>query len=345
MAVITTPITTAPRRATTTTTTVRSRVTAPTTTTSTTVRPLLVTTTTVRPVPTTSAPRVTIAPTTLAPRVTIAPTSSAPATTTTSTKPSPTTVTQALPTTTTVGSTTTSQVLTPSTQVDVSIAAPVSDLSQPVLIKDELPKAEPENPIVVQTGDETSWDVVTINRRVVQMRDNGNFRLSVTAVDDTGELTEVNTRGAIVVTHGHYLTVSGDGYRPGTEVVAWLFSTPRRLGTLRVTADGSFESRLLVDSTVEFGEHTAQVNGYTAVGDLRSLNLAVEVVDPSRIQPRVTEEVAIDSARRADSSRGAWSQSWLAVVGLGVGVVAGWLLSEIFRRYVLVGVRRRRNDD
>jgi len=229
--------------------------------------------------------------------------------------------------------------------VDVSIAAPVSDLSQPVLIKDELPKAEPENPIVVQTGDETSWDVVTINRRVVQMRDNGNFRLSVTAVDDTGELTEVNTRGAIVLTHGHYITVSGDGYRPGTEVVAWLFSTPRRLGTLRVAADGSFESRLLVDSTVEFGEHTAQVNGYTAAGDLRSLNLAVEVVDPVRIQPRVTEESAAEGVRRVDSSRGVWSRSWLAVVGLGVGVVAGWMLSEIFRRYVLVGVRRRRNDD
>ena len=229
--------------------------------------------------------------------------------------------------------------------MDVSIAAPVSDLSQPVLVKDELPKAEPDNPIVVQTGEETSWDVITINRRVVQMRDNGNFRLSVTAVDDTGELTEVNTRGAIVLSHGHYITVSGDGYRPGTEVVAWLFSTPRRLGTLRVAADGSFASRLLVDSTVEFGEHTAQVNGYTAAGDLRSMNLAVEVVDLVRVQPRVTEEVAAEGVRRADSSRGVWGQSWLAIMGLGVGVVAGWLLSEIFHRFALVGARRRRNDD
>ena len=75
------------------------------------------------------------------------------------------------------------------------------------------------------------------------------------------------------------------------------------------------------------------------------MKLATGVVEPSRIQPRVTEEVAVDSARRADSSFAAWGQSWLAVVGLGVGVVAGWLLSEIFRRYVLVGVRRRRNDD
>lgn len=48
------------------------------------------------------------------------------------------------------------------------------------------------------------------------------------------------------------------------------------------------------------------------------MKLATEVVDPSRIQPRVTEEVAVDSARRADSSRGVWSQSGLAVVGLGL---------------------------
>jgi hypothetical protein len=178
----------------------------------------------------------------------------------------------------------------------VNVIAPTSNLSQPVLADNQLPKAEPNNPIVIQTDPNTTWEVITINNRVVQMRDNANFRLTVTAMTDTGEMSQVNTRGTITLTHGHYITVTGDGYKPGTEVVAWLFSKPKRLGTIRVATNGSFESQFLVDSNVEFGEHTAQFNGLTASGELRSLNLAVDVVEPTQF----------DSGKNTESSITQW---------------------------------------
>ena len=126
-------------------------------------------------------------------------------------------------------------------------------------------------------------------RRVVQMRDTGNFRLPVTALTDTGEMSQVTARGTIALAHGHYITITGEGFRPGAEVVAWLFSTPRRLGNLSVAADGTFKAELLIDSTVEIGAHTAQVNGYTSTGELRSLNLAVEVLEPQALPAKSTD--------------------------------------------------------
>ena len=241
------------------------------------------TTTTTTPTTTTSAPSPT---TTRAPARRRPP--AAPQSTSTTTSPQRPALAPLLPTpsttTTTVPPTTTTAPPAPSTTTPVvNVVAPITNLSQPVLADNQLPKAEPDNPIVIQTGPDTTWDVITINNRVVQMRDTANFRLTVTAMTATGEMSQVNTRGAITLTHGHYITVTGDGYKPGTEVVAWLFSKPRRLGTIRVATNGSFESKLLVDSSVEFGEHTAQVNGFTASGELRSLNLAVEVVEPTQL--------------------------------------------------------------
>jgi hypothetical protein len=47
---------------------------------------------------------------------------------------------------------------------------------------------------------------------------------------------------------------------------------------------------------VEFGEHTAQFNGLTASGELRSLNLAVDVVEPTQF----------DSGKNTESSITQW---------------------------------------
>jgi uncharacterized repeat protein (TIGR02543 family) len=251
-------------------------------------------------------------------------------TTTTTTTTTPTTSTTTAVSTTDVPTT----IATPAaTIVPVARVVPlVGDLSQPVLADNQLPKADPQMPLVIQTDPNTAWDVITINQRVVQMRDQRNFRLSVSAQTETGEMSEVNARGAITLTHGYYITVSGEGYKPGTDVVAWLFSTPRQLGMLRVGSNGTFQSSLLVNSGVEFGEHTVQVNGFSPTGELRSLNLAVEVVD---LPPS-------SSGRAQPSSSDATSVQWLAlglVLLLGIGLVSSSLLVVARRRQRLLGIR------
>lgn len=90
----------------------------------------------------------------------------------------------------------------------------------------------------------------------------------------------VNTNGAIVVEQNNFIAVSGTGFLPNSTAVVWLFSEPSRLGTVSVGGDGTFTDRVPLAAGIEPGEHTAQVNGLTTDGAIRSLNLAVEVVLP-----------------------------------------------------------------
>ncbi|MFZ9918988.1 MAG: beta strand repeat-containing protein [Ilumatobacteraceae bacterium] len=188
------------------------------------------------------------------------------------------------PTTVNAGPATTLPLTQPVAPADVQGAiagrdSNVQDFSVPVFVGGQLPKPEPLNPLVIQTDVAAELDIITINDQVVQLQDTEGFRLSVSATDDAGVLARVNTRGAIVVEHENFITVTGDGFKPGSDAVVWLFSEPRRLGVVRVDGDGLFEESLQIGSDVPVGDHTTQINGITANNEVRSLNLAVEVTN------------------------------------------------------------------
>lgn len=153
------------------------------------------------------------------------------------------------------------------------------DLSLPIYVSNQLPSPEPNSPLVIQTTN-AQLNIVTINDQVIQLQDGDGFRLSVSATDGGGDVLPVNTNGAIVVEQNNFISVSGTGFRPNSTAVVWLFSVPNRLGTVNVGADGSFSDRVALADGIQPGEHTAQVNGITAGGAIRSLNLAVEVIEP-----------------------------------------------------------------
>jgi hypothetical protein len=157
------------------------------------------------------------------------------------------------------------------------------DLSLPIYVNGVLPNPSPENPLVIQTSALTQLSIVVINEQLVQLQDSEGFSVSVSAIDSQGQLARVNASGSIVVERGNYISVAGTGFQPNSDVVAWLFSQPRRLGVIRTFADGSFEQSLKVDSDILPGEHTQQVNGFTESGEIRSINLALEVVDKAQL--------------------------------------------------------------
>lgn len=192
--------------------------------------------------------------------------------------------------------------------------------------------------MVIQTGAEKTLDIVTINERVVQLQDTDGFRVSVSSTDLAGELTKVNTNGAIVVQHLNFITVTGEGFKPNSDAVAWLFSEPRRLGVVRVRDDGTFEESLQISPDIPIGEHTTQVNGVTATGEVRSLNLAVEVVEsqPTSSNAAVTD-TAIDPVLVA--ATGPRDETSVAIALIALGVVLGSALTAL----LLVVARRRKH--
>jgi len=209
----------------------------------------------------------------------------------------------------------------------------VRDLSIPVFVDNRLPQAVPDNPLVIQTSQDRQLDVITVNDQLVQLQDSTGFRLSVSGTDPDGNLAQVNTRGAIVVQHQNFITVTGEGFKPNSDAVAWLFSEPRRLGVVRVRADGSFEESLQIGVDVPVGDHTAQVNGLTPSGDVRSLNLAVEV----RERGPVVTDTTIDPVLVA--ATGPRDETSVAIALIALGVVLGSALTAL----LLVVARRRKH--
>jgi len=74
-----------------------------------------------------------------------------------------------------------------------------------------------------------------------------------------------------------YVGVHGYGFKPGSTVDIWVFSTPHKLGSLTVAADGSFSGMLRLPASIEAGTHTIQVNGVTATQQTTSVSVGLRV--------------------------------------------------------------------
>lgn len=171
-------------------------------------------------------------------------------------------------------------------------------------------------------------DVVTINDQVVQVDSPDGLRVSISALSDGGELLPIDPTGKIIVEESQKFFVSGKGFSGGTEVVVWLFSTPRRLGLLPVSPSGEFAGDFEVDKSIEIGDHTVQVNGLDTKGSIRSLNLDLEVRKPSTVlAPLPSVET-----RTSDGTFIWWPWAVAAIV-LGGGY------------WAVRGRRRRRDED
>ena len=89
--------------------------------------------------------------------------------------------------------------------------------------------------------------------------------------EDGSEITVIHEptliRTNFTVYRGTSLTISGDGYLPGTDIDVWLNSSPTYLGTTTTTADGTFTFEVVIPGDFELGDHVLQVEG-TVLADV-----------------------------------------------------------------------------
>jgi hypothetical protein len=202
----------------------------------------------------------------------------------------------------------------------------VKALAEPVYLNGELPNPQAGEPLAIVDDELAPVDVVTINEQVVQVDAADGLRVSVSAVTPDGELLPVDPTGKIIVEKTQRFFVSGKGFAGGSEVVIWIFSTPRRLGLLPVSPDGKFEGNFEIDESIELGNHTVQVNGLDTAGTIRSVNLDLEVQRPSS----ALAPLAPTSNTDGQSGYLWWYGLAFAVCGSGV---------------LLIATRRRRRSD
>lgn len=118
-----------------------------------------------------------------------------------------------------------------------------------------------------------------------------DFTVQLAAFNTDGTPLTVDAQGRLVVSQGGTVQVSGTGFRAGSLVDVWLFSTPYLLGEVPVGGNGSFAATLALPAGIAAGAHTVQLNGLSDDGKLRTLSTGLVVLaageEPSPSSPQL----------------------------------------------------------
>lgn len=170
------------------------------------------------------------------------------------------------------------------TTTTASIAAPTTTSTttpSPVrTASGSLPKVKPGLGSAVVDGVRESVRVFVENDTDTVIRGTSfEFRISGECTGNCSVISLAD-RQVIVLQNRSLANVNGYGFRPGSAVYVWMFSEPRLLGQLVVSADGTFSGQIPLGN-IAIGEHTLQVNGTSSDGASRSAVLGVLVgADP-----------------------------------------------------------------
>ena len=239
----------------------------PPTTTTTTTTTVPATTTTVRPTTTTAAPALEIvvnAPATTAPagQVTV-PATSIP-----------------VVTNSTVALTTLKSTATPST-----VAVPVMSTTTTTLpnnsggtVAPPVPKIQVVEPgeAAVSVGDKA--EAVTVERADNQVTVRaGALSATLGSIDEKGEVGALDSDGNVRLKPGDTVRIKLAGFEPGSEVEAWLFSTPVLMGRATVARDGSVIGNFMIPENAPTGAHRIAIVAKTTDGKPATLTVGVKV--------------------------------------------------------------------
>ena len=149
---------------------------------------------------------------------------------------------------------------------------------QPVIITGVVDNPGTGRIVLLDGAAAKNIEITRINGTSLRMTSTDGFRLVISTRDKNGDPVQFNSRGGIVVKHGNLISIAGEGFAPGTTAKTWLFSSPRELGNLNVSPNGSFAADFPITDDIRVGNHTAQVNGLSPDGEVRSLSLDVEIL-------------------------------------------------------------------
>lgn len=243
----------------------------PTTTTTSTTTTTTTTTTTSTTTTTTTVPRTTT--TTTTPRV-IEIEIQAPVTTVATGQASVATIAPSITSPTnsrSVTTTTTSTIARPTT---TSISPKVA--TSPVVSETPIvPKISAGEGAVNVDGKTTKQTLIrTANQLMLQ---SGSLSATLSSQTATGGISPLDNDGNLRLASGDIIKLSMGGFKPNSEIGVWFFSTPVKLGTAVVKADGTVSASFRVPNNVEDGAHRVAVVAQLADGKPATFTLGVIV--------------------------------------------------------------------
>jgi hypothetical protein len=122
----------------------------------------------------------------------------------------------------------------------------------------------------------------TVTRENNQMVVNaGSLSATMSGLDKTGKTAPLDSDGNIHLEGGDVIKISVGGFKPGTLVEVWLFSTPTKLGSVVVGADGTVTGAYRLPVGIKSGSHRVVVTARMANGKPTTFTLGILVGDIS----------------------------------------------------------------
>ena len=172
---------------------------------------------------------------------------------------------------------------TTATTVPVRIVTTTSTV--PPIVKN----AAPTPPVVekVATGQtavqvdgvKTDATITRVNNQMVVSA--GSLNATLSGLDKSGMKTPLDSDGNIHLAGGDVIKISVGGFKPGTTVEVWLFSTPTKLGSVVVGADGTVTGAYRLPVGTKSGSHRVVITARMANGKPTTFTLGILVGDIS----------------------------------------------------------------
>jgi hypothetical protein len=157
--------------------------------------------------------------------------------------------------------------------------ARISDQLGVAFTEEGLPKLAPLESIGLVDGSPILVSLFPNQENTGLVVEGDGFTISLSAYSAEGDVPNLSSDGKLVLNARSSASFSGSGFAPNTNVVIWLFSDPKELGSVLTDSSGSFEGSLPIPSEILAGEHTVQLNGLTPTGQNRSVAVGVVVSD------------------------------------------------------------------
>ena len=124
----------------------------------------------------------------------------------------------------------------------------------------------------------------------------GSLSATLSGLDKAGKRSPLDSDGNIHLNAGDEIKISVGGFKPGSVVEVWLFSTPTQLGTAVVGADGTVSGTYRLPAGTKSGTHRVVVTARLANGKPTSFTLGILVGDISTTSTLTRVLIAIPIA-------------------------------------------------
>jgi hypothetical protein len=211
----------------------------------------------------------------------------------------------------------------------------MNKVSKVVLDVPELPMSEV---FASNKGKQVAAVIEKISESTVQVSV-GNSSVKLAAVTPSSKKMKLNSAGHLVLAKDGYVNAVLEGFAPDAEVMVYIYSEPRLLGTFPTDANGNAIITTRLPADLEPGSHTVEVRGAVDDGSVMSMGVGVEVVaeaESLEVVEDVPAEVPTETPVPAVTERDGEKSRALPLT------LAGFMLLIAAGGWLAVARRRRR---